>query len=92
LNFVKMQWGTPYKRCTLRLILGEGFDRGFDMVEFGLEKNILKMASSSVQFRGKSIGNGKANAGNSLLTDTKLREEFCKEIDNVKQARNGPKI
>lgn len=77
---VKHQWGVPYRKVDLQLVLGYGFSKEYDIIANGLKLGVLSLASSSVRFGKKSLGNGKYNAGVKLLSDKTLKGEFDKEM------------
>lgn len=68
LNVVKQQWGTPFRKTSLRLILGEGFDKKMDLLEYMLKTG--EVAQNSSAFRlistGEYLGSGKTNASETL--------------------------
>lgn len=68
INVVKQQWGTPFRKTSLRLVLGEGFDKGLDLLEYMLKTGEVAQASSSFRLvsTGEFLGNGKQKAGESL--------------------------
>jgi len=68
LNIVKQQWGTPFRKTSLRLILGEGFDKKLDLLEYMLKSGEVAQNSSSYRFvaTGEFLGSGKSNASISL--------------------------
>lgn len=88
-NFVKQQaGGLPYDKVQLSLILGEGFNKGLDLIEYGLEKGILKLNGSFVKFGNINLGNGKNNASQKIL-ESDINKEFMKEVKKVEKNKKA---
>lgn len=85
-DFKKNQWGMPYRKVELLLNLGKGFDKGYDMVQYGLREGILIKKGSHISFRdGEVIGNGIANASKTLIEDKDIGNHY----DELMEAKNG---
>ena len=82
INVVKQQWGTPFKKTSLRLILGEGFDKGLDLLEYMLKTGEVAQSSSSFRLvaTGEFLGNGKQKASETLY---KLVFPIVEEIPEI---------
>ncbi len=83
MSVVKQQWGVPYTKIDTQLNLGYGFSKELDIISYGLRLGVLEMASSSVRMDGKSLGNGKVNAGIKLLADKELLKQFNKKMKEL---------
>ncbi len=83
LNVIKNQWGVPYRSVDEELILGKGFNKGLDMIEYGLRVGVLSLNGSFVKFKDKTIGNGKHKAGQVLLENPDLMNDFIKAIKEI---------
>jgi len=80
-SFVKQQsGGRPYDKSELLLELGMGFDKGWDIINTGLQVGVLKLAGSHVKYNDKSIGNGKLAASKSVLLDEDLLIDIVQNI------------
>jgi len=83
-NFIKQQsGGLPYTKTGLLLNIGEGFDKGYDLIEHGIKKGILKLNGSQVKMGDISIGQGKLKASQNLLEDKKLFDKYEKLLKGV---------
>lgn len=68
IKFAKQKWGAPFREVEEILVLGEGFDEGFDMLQYGVRVGIIVQASSFYKFSdGTALGNGKSVASQALL-------------------------
>jgi recombination protein RecA len=88
LNVIKNQWGVPYRKVDEELVLGQGFNRGLDMIEYGLRMGVLTLNGSFVKFGSHSVGNGKAKAGQALLENANLRKDFMKALKEAENAES----
>lgn len=82
-NFVKNQWGVPYRKTDLLLDLGVGFNKGYDVITAGLREGILIKKSSHVAFcDGEVLGNGIFNAGQNLIGNEYLLAHYHELLRN----------
>lgn len=86
-DFKKQKWGTPFKTTELRLILGEGYDIGYDRLMFGVNRGFIKQNSSAYHIDGQWLGNGKKQASLSLIDDSKGFKEIYDKY--IKQQRGN---
>ena len=68
-NAVKHSFGVPYRKTSLNLKLGVGFDKGIDLVNNGLRTGELEMSGSWVCRDGKNIAQGKDKAAKFLIEE-----------------------
>ena len=66
------------------VVLGEGFDRGYDMLMYGQRVGLVELRSTSYRFQDKALGQGKRNAARAMF---ELGGEF-EEALNARQKEN----
>lgn len=85
IDLKKNQWGIPYRKVELLLNLGEGFDKEYDMIQYGLRRGFLIKKGSHVSFcDGEVIGNGMANASKTLMENKNIRNHYYELMETKK--------
>lgn len=75
-DFKKQKWGTPYRNSIMRLVLGEGFDVGYDRLMYGLRCSFIERNSSTYKLDGEWLGNGKVQAAKTLSENEDIIKRF----------------
>ncbi len=76
IDLKKQKWGVPFRNIELRLILGRGFDIGYDRINYGLRVGIIQRSSSYYKLGSIGLGNGIKNAGKFLVTDEEAMKSY----------------
>jgi len=69
---VKNKVAPPFTEAEFDIRWGTGIDQGADLIETALAAGVLEKSGSHVTFAGKSIGQGRDKARDSLLVDPQL--------------------
>lgn len=58
ITIVKNKLGKPYTNCFINIYFGEGFDEISDLLDYGINANIIKKSSSWYSYDNKNIAQG----------------------------------
>lgn len=84
---VKNKVAPPFRRAEFEVIYGEGISRFGELVDLGVEYNILGKSGSWFNYEGTRIGQGRENVKQMLRDNHELAEEISQKI--VKVMREG---
>lgn len=80
-TFVKQQsGGRPYDKSELLLELGVGFDKGWDIVNSGLQSGVLSLNGSFVKYGKKTLANGKLASAKKII-ESEFMTNILNEIE-----------
>lgn len=77
---VKNKVAAPFKKCTVDIVFGIGVSRAGELVDLGVEYEIIKKSGSWYSYNGQKIGQGRENAKKYLLDNPEMFEEIYKII------------
>ncbi|MEC7885808.1 MAG: recombinase RecA [Pseudomonadota bacterium] len=80
---VKNKLAPPFKIAEFEIRYGEGISKIGEVVDLGVEKNIIEKAGAWYSYNGEKIGQGKDN----VITYLKENSDLCSTIE--KQLMNG---
>jgi recombination protein RecA len=91
---VKNKLAPPFKKAEFEILYGEGISRLGELIDMGVEHDLVDKAGSWYSYNGERIGQGKENARAYLLEnpemandiDQKLRAQLLPTHDELKQA------
>ena len=84
-KIVKNKVAPPYKSCMVDIIYGKGISKSGEILDVGVQKEILKRAGAWYEYEGNRFANGRENAKNYLETHQELFEELEKKVaDSLK--------
>ena len=84
IKVVKNKVAPPFKRCEVNIMFGEGISRIDEIMELGVEFEIIKKAGAMLSYGGTKI-KGKDNFVNLLRDNEEMAEEIsAKIIDHIK--------
>lgn len=89
IKVVKNKVAPPFKQVTTDLMFGEGFSRSAEIIELGVESDIIQKSGSWFSYKGEQLGQGKETVKKLLQSDNNLRLNLEKEIyDYFKKEHN----
>jgi recombination protein RecA len=89
-RIVKNKVAPPFKEVEFDLIHGEGISREGDVLDLGVEKNIVERSGTWYNYGGQRIGQGRENAKQFLKENPKMLEKMEKEIlEQFQSAKAG---
>lgn len=77
---VKNKVAPPFKRCEFDLMFGEGISKAGEIVDLGVEYEIIKKSGSWFSYNGSKIAQGRDAAKNVILDNPELAEELEEKI------------
>ncbi len=90
---VKNKLAPPFKKAEFEILYGEGISRLGELIDMGVEHDLVDKAGSWYSYNGERIGQGKENARSYLAEnpemandiDQKLREKLLPSLDGLNQ-------
>ena len=75
-KIVKNKVAAPFRRCEFDIMYNEGISLPGDLLDVGVEMDVIDKAGNSYRYKGEKLGVGRENAKAAL----KERKELMKEI------------
>ena len=79
-KIVKNKVAPPFKVATVDLIYGEGVSRLGELIDLGVEANIVEKSGAWFSYKGEKLGQGKENAKLVLKENPEIADEIEKQI------------
>ena len=79
-KIVKNKVAPPFKNCIIEIVYGKGISKSSEIIDLGVQKEILKRCGSWYEYSGNRFANGKEAAKTYLETHPELFEELEKKI------------
>ena len=80
LKVVKNKIAPPFRLATVDIMYGEGVSKEGEIIDLGVDANILEKSGSWFSYKGEKLGQGKENVKALLKSNLKLRDEIEKQI------------
>jgi recombination protein RecA len=80
---VKNKVASPFREAEFDILYGEGISLEGDLLDLGVEKNIIEKSGSWFSFKGDRIGQGRDNARLFLRENTDIRKKLATELRAV---------
>ena len=80
IKIVKNKVAAPFKEAEPVLIFGEGISKEHDLINFGVDNNLVEKSGSWFSYQGERIGQGIENARQFLKQNTAVREKLETEL------------
>ncbi len=77
---VKNKVAAPFKTCTVDIVFGKGISKEGEIVDLGVEMELIKKSGSWYAYNDQKIGQGRENAKQYLQENPELLEEINKKI------------
>ena len=77
---VKNKVAAPFKTCNVDIIFGQGISREGEIVDLGVDFEIIKKSGSWYSYEGNKIGQGRENVKKYLIDNPELFAEINKKI------------
>lgn len=90
---VKNKLAPPFKKADFEILYGEGISRLGELIDMGVDQDIVDKAGAWYSYEGERIGQGKENSRNYLKEhpeianeiEAKLREKLLPKADELNQ-------
>ena len=89
-KIVKNKVAAPFKEAMFETYFDEGISRAADILELGIQYNIIEKSGAWFAFENEKIGQGKENARLFLKGNTKVLGKIEKEI--LKKVKEGVEV
>ncbi len=86
-KIVKNKVAAPFRDAEFDIMYGEGISKEGDLIDVGVERNLLEKSGSWISFAGERIGQGRENARQFLRDNADIRRKIDIE---VRKAMNLP--
>ena len=80
IKVVKNKIAPPFRIATVDIMYGEGVSKEGEIIDLGVDANILEKSGSWFSYKGEKLGQGKENVKALLKSNLKLRDEIEKQI------------
>src|SRR5207249_2168636 len=79
-KIVKNKVASPFREAEFDILYGEGISREGDLLDLGVEKNLVEKSGSWFSYKGDRIGQGRDNARQFLKENTDIRAKLDIEL------------
>ncbi|MCK1975473.1 recombinase RecA [Jeotgalicoccus huakuii] len=80
IKVVKNKVAPPFKVAEVDIMYGEGISRVGEVIDLGVEEDIIEKSGAWYSYNGERLGQGKENAKNTLKENTELYEEIQRKL------------
>ncbi len=77
---VKNKVASPFREAEFDILYGEGISREGDLIDLGVERNMIEKSGSWFSYKGERIGQGRDNARQFLRENPDIRQRIDHEI------------
>ena len=84
---VKNKVAPPFKKAEFDIMYGEGISRSGEIVDFGVECNVIKKSGSWFSYGESKLGQGRETVKQLVMDNPELAEELTQKI--VEAMENG---
>jgi len=85
IKVVKNKVASPFRETEVDILFGHGISREGDLIDFGVEREVVEKNGSWFSFEGERIGQGRDNARAFLIENPAIRDR----IDTAVRAKIG---
>lgn len=79
-NIVKNKVAAPFRTCEFDIMYNEGISIAGDLLDAGVEYDVIRKSGNSYSFEEVKLGVGRENAKRFLKADSKLQKQIRKKI------------
>lgn len=80
LKVVKNKVAPPFKTAEVDILYGQGIDRMGELVDLGVEYEIIEKAGAWFSYNGEKLGQGRENAKKTLRENSELAQEIEEKL------------
>jgi recombination protein RecA len=93
IKVVKNKLASPFREAEFDIVYGEGISKEGEMIDLGVQQNIIEKSGSWFSYKTERIGQGRENARQFLKDNADIREnvdrELRKSLGLIKEPVNG---
>ena len=91
-KIVKNKVAPPFKKCEFDIMFGEGISKSYEIIDLGVEYNIIQKSGSWFSYDGNKLAQGRDAAKRMIDDNPELADELeAKIMDALKEAENNSK-
>ena len=83
IKVVKNKVAPPFKTATVDIMYGEGVSREGELVDLGVQANIIDKSGAWFAYKGEKLGQGKENVKLLLKEKKELADEMRNKLENI---------
>lgn len=83
IEIVKNKLSAPFKKATVELIFGKGFNKISELIDIAVTENIVEKRGNWFYYGGNNIGNGKMKTIEWLLDNPKIKSEITEQVEKI---------
>ena len=87
MKVVKNKVAPPFKKAEFDIMYGEGISRSGEIVDLGVEYNVIKKSGSWFSYGESKLGQGRETVKQLVMDNPELAEELTQKI--VEAMENG---
>ncbi len=80
IKIAKNKLASPFREAEFDIIYGEGISREGEMIDLGVQHNVIEKSGSWLSYKGERIGQGRENARQFLKDNTDIRATIDTEL------------
>ena len=88
-KIVKNKVAAPFKTCEFDIMYNEGISLAGDLIDLGVEYDVIKKNGNNYSFSDIKLGNGRETAKKTLKEDKKMMAEIRKAILTVQKNKEN---
>ncbi len=77
---MKNKVAPPFKTAEVDILYGQGIDRMGELVDLGVEYEIIEKAGAWFSYNGEKLGQGRENAKKTLRENSELAQEIEEKL------------
>ena len=87
---VKNKVAPPFKQVEFDILYGEGISHEGELIDLGVQEDIIEKSGAWYSYGGTRIGQGKDNIRTHLKENTAMADEIEVKIRNIMLPKNDP--
>jgi recombination protein RecA len=80
IKVVKNKLASPFREAEFDIIYGEGISKEGEIIDLGIQHNVLEKSGSWLSYKGERIGQGRENARQFLKDNADIRQSVDTEL------------
>lgn len=76
IKVVKNKVASPFKTCEIDIVFGKGIDRIGELIDLGVEHDLVEKAGAWFSYNGEKLGQGRENAKTFLRENPEVAQEI----------------
>jgi recombination protein RecA len=77
---VKNKLASPFREAEFDIVYGEGISKEGDLIDLGVQNNVIEKSGSWLSYKGERIGQGRENAKQFLKDNADIRQTIETEV------------